>query len=157
MKKLLSALTCISLLGTTPVAVQAKSKIKCVYSPAHTYKWAKVSGNKWSFRAASVESSKLMVLKDAKKGRKTISNDFLTWVVKSPAKRKVKTYTFYSTPSTKYYEVVNTGSGEGAKVTKLSKKDMIAMFKEVPKRITASTTFQVNGSKIKNIYLSDEI
>lgn len=156
MKKLLIALTCISLLGTTPVAVQAKSKIKCVYSPSHTYKWAKVSGNKWSFRAASVESSKLMVLKQAKKGKKTQYNDFFTWAMKAYRHTKVKTYTFISTPATKYYEVLNNGSG-GVRVTKLSKKDMEAMFMEVPQRLTESTVFHMNGNKIKNIYLSDEV
>lgn len=159
MKKILSLMTCVSLLCASGASVNAKGKAKnnFIYSPSSTFKYAKVSGNKWSFKSKCVSYPKLMVKKAAKSGKKTVSNDFSKWTDVYYPRMKLKTYTLYSTSSTKYYDVLNTPSSSKVSVKKISKKEMMAMFKNVPHRITQSMVFHVSGNKIKNVYLSEEI
>lgn len=155
MKKLLSILTCLAMFMSMTANTQAKRKDTYLYFICTGTKWAKVKGNKWSLSAKTVTYPKLMSTNDAKKGKETIYNDYFKWTDKYYPKMKQHTYSFYVSPSTKYYTVMNVNSGN-VRVEKISKSDMAGEFKTLNKHLTESMCFQINGNKIKNVYLSYE-
>ncbi len=156
MKKLLSLLTCLAMFMSMTANTQAKRKDTYLYFISYKTNWTKVKGNKWSLSAPTATYSKLIMTKDAKKGKETINNDYFKWLNDYYWKKiKKHTYSFYVTPSTKYYTVMNVNSGD-VRVEKISKSDMAGEFKTLNKHLTESMCFQINGNKIKNVYLSYE-
>lgn len=155
MKKLLTLCTCLAMLFSLTVSTQAKRKDTYLYFLSFKTKWTKVKGNKWTLSAPTVTYPKLMVTRDAPKGKETYTNDYFKWSDRYWSKMKQRTLSYYVTPATKYYTVMNVNSGDVG-VKKITKHDMIGEFETLNQHLTESMCFQINGRTIKKVYLSYE-